>query len=880
MSSKRLVIIDGKSVFYRGYYAMSGLRTSDNIPTGGVYGFATMAIEVIRRLNPEYIAVAWDKPKTNIRKRLKLYPEYKAGRKPAPPDFYEQIPILHELLEALGWPLYEMDDFEADDIMGTLAIQASRKGIETILITSDLDLLQLVSDNIKVYVLKTGLSNIELYSPKTFEAKHHLKVQQFLDLKALKGDSSDNIPGVSGIGEKTATDLLTEFNDLDNIYDNLALINPKVSEKLIRDKKMAYLSKELARIWTNAPIKLDLKAMDGSKLKVDDLIKLLNKLQFRSLVTKIYDIMPNVHKDDFRNKNPLIVSGELVLIDSLEKLNKITENKTDKAIIYFRSLKKHGKSPKYLILNFLTNNIYFVDIEKINRDKLIEYLKNIKQIIGYDLKNNLEVLLELGLNKLPKVIHDIQIADYLISPALKERPLSEMANSYLQNHFAVDDLDDREFKERAVQIVYIVTKIYEYQTKELSKLPKIKKLFTDIELPIIEVLSRMEKVGIKVDLMKLTEISREIDDLIMDLEQQIYGFANKQFNISSPSQLAEILFSKDNLNISARGIKKTKSGYSTAIGELLKIHLVHPIIELIIKYREVTKLKNTYVDTLPNSIEEDGRIHTTFSLTSAQTGRLSSINPNLQNIPIRSELGKSIRKAFVADKGKVLISLDYSQFELRLAAVLANDKELIEEFNRDVDIHAITAAQVYKRELEDVTEPMRRAAKIINFGILYGMSPHGLSIASSMTYEQASDFIKKYKEIRKPLFDYMENVLKNVRVQGYSETLMGRRRYFPEINSSNYIIRQASERAAINMPIQGTEAELMKLAMIKSLKTIDNLHNDCHILLQVHDSILVESPVEISDNVAELLKDCMENVYNLDVKLKVDVKIASNWGDL
>ena len=880
MDSKRLVIIDGKSVFYRGYYAMSSLKTSDNIPTGGIYGFATMAIEIIRRLNPDYIAVAWDKPKTNIRKRLKLYSEYKAGRKPAPPDFYAQIPILHELLEALGWPLYEMDDYEADDIMGTLALQASKKGIETILITSDLDLLQVVSDNIKVYALKTGLSNIEFYSPKTFEAKHHIKVSQFLDLKALKGDSSDNIPGVNGIGEKTATDLLIKYNDLDNIYDNLALINPRISQKLIRDKKMAYLSKELARIWTDAPIKLDLNAMDGSKIKVDDLIKLLNKLQFRSLVNKIYDIMPNSHKEDFKNKSPLIVSGNLIMVDTLNKLNNIQEKNMNKAIVYIRSRNKHGKDPKFIILNFFNENSYFIDVSKIEMDKVKVFLSALKQLVGFDLKTIMEVFIELGINKLPKVEHDVQIADYLISANSKEKSLSELANAYLENHFSVDDLDDQELKERAVQIIDILSKIYELQLSELNNLLKIKELYQKIELPIIEVLARMEKTGIKVDPLKLNKMGVEIDDLISDLEQQIYGFANKEFNISSPSQLAEILFSKDNLNLPTKGIKKTKSGYSTAANELIKIQLLHPVVELILKYREATKLKNTYVDTLPTSVEKDGRIHTTYSLTSAQTGRLSSVSPNLQNIPIRSELGKSIRKAFVADQGNVLISLDYSQFELRLAAVLAKDKELIDKFNRGVDIHAMTAAQVYKRELEDVTDNMRRAAKIINFGILYGMSPHGLSVASSMSYEQASDFIKKYKEIRKPLFDYMDEVLKTVRAKGYCETLMGRRRYFPEINSSNFVIRQASERAAINMPIQGTEAELMKLAMINAQHALDGLHNDCKILLQVHDSILVEAPKAISENVANLLKDLMENVYKLDVNLKVDVKIADNWGDL
>ena len=465
-------------------------------------------------------------------------------------------------------------------------------------------------------------------------------------------------------------------------------------------------------------------------------------------------------------------------------------------------------------------------------------------------------------------------------PSTKERTLSELANIYLENHFLIDNLDDQELQERSLQIIDIITKIYELQQKELLKLPKIKALFQDIEMPIINVLAKMERIGIKVDSTKLQKTGDEINDLILDLEQQIYGYAGTEFNISSSAQLAEILFNKEYLALSSTGIKKTKSGFSTAANELFKIRALHPIVELILKYREVTKLKNTYVDTLPNNIEKDGRIHTTYSLTSAQTGRLSSIEPNLQNIPIRTDLGRSIRKAFVADFQKVFISLDYSQFELRLAAMLAGDKELIEEFNRDVDIHAITAAKVYKRELEDITEQMRRAAKIINFGVLYGMSPHGLSVASSMTYEQALDFINEYKNIRKPLFNYMDNIIKEVRAKGYCETLFGRRRYFPEINSSNFLLRQASERAAVNLPIQGTEAELMKLAMIKSAAILEELHNNCHILLQVHDSILVEVPKEVSQNVADLLKDCMENVYNLDVKLKVDIKISDNWGNL
>lgn len=878
--AKKLVIIDGKSVFYRGYYAMPNLSTKDGKPTGGVFGFATMALEVIKRLKPDYVAVAWDKPKTNIRKRLELYPEYKAGRKPAPADFKEQIPILHELLQAFGWPLYELDDYEADDIMGALAVQAAAKGIETLLVTSDMDMLQLVNSQVHVYALKTGLSNIELYSPKSFEAKYGIRVDQFLDLKSLKGDSSDNIPGVPGIGEKGALELLKTYETLDNIYQNLDLIKETTRKKLEAGKDLAYLSKQLARIWVDAPIKLDLDEVDGTKVNPAKIAELLQNLEFRSLLRQLPEIMQvAIDNHHAENGGGPLKSGKNVIIDTPQKLADFRLDDSKQLFIHSRSAGKHGRDPQVLILSIDGQTVYTFDLTKLDNKAFAEPLSAAAPLVGYDVKSTLKVLLELGSATLPSVEHDVLIGAFLLNSLRREQTLTELAEADLGYEGSpFEDLDREEVITRAPEIIAVIKALYEKQSKDMREVPKLAKLASDVEWPVIPVLARMEYIGIQLDTKYLAKFADEVNDLISDYEQQIYGHADQKFNISSPAQLADILFVK--LKLPTQGIKKGKTGYSTAASELDKLRGSHPIIDLITQYREVAKLKNTYVDTLPLLVDEHSRVHTTFNLTIAQTGRLSSTDPNLQNIPTRTDLGRHIRTAFVADKGKKLVSADYSQFELRLAAVLADDKELIEMFNRGADIHTATAAQVYGRELEDVTKQMRRAAKVINFGILYGMSPHGLSIATGMTRDQAVVFIEKYKGLRQPLFDYMDHLKEQAQKDGYVETLFGRRRPMPDIHSSNFVVRQAAERAAINMPIQGTEADLMKLAMIKVDDLLRAQHNDCHMLLQIHDSIVVECPAEVADRIAELLKETMQDIYKLPVRLDVDVTIGNNWGEL
>ncbi len=878
-AKKKLAIIDGKSVFYRGYYAMPNLATKDGTPTGGVFGFATMALEVIRRLKPDYVCVAWDKPKTNIRKRLELYPEYKAGRKPAPPDFYEQVPLLHELLEAFGWPLYELDDYEADDIMGTLATQAAKQDIESMLITSDLDMLQLVDPHIHVYALKKGLSNIELYSPKSFEAKYGIRPNQFLDLKALKGDSSDNIPGVPGIGEKGATELLQEHETLDGVYDNLVLIKDSMRKKLEAGKDLAYLSKQLASIWTDAPLALDLNAVDGHHIKPEKVLELLQRFEFRSLARQLPEIMQVAISDHqaANGRAQQLKGGNNIVITDTVQLKQVSLAGADHVYVHSRSAGKHGRDPQVLILTTDNKTVYTIDLTKVDHAAVAALLQSVKSLVGYDVKYSLKVLLELGVTELPAVKHDVLVGAFLLNSLIREQSLTDLAQASLDYEGSpLEEGAPEDVMARATEYIAVIRALYEQQATDLAKLKKMHTLAETVEWPVIVVLARMEYVGIKLDTNYLGLMAEQLSDAISDLEQQIYGYADKEFNISSPTQLADVLFNV--LQLPTQGIKKGKTGYSTAATELAKLREAHPIIDFISQYREVTKLKSTYVDTLPKQVDEQSRVHTTYAMTVAQTGRLSSNDPNLQNIPVRTDLGKQIRTSFVAGEGNVLVSADYSQQELRLAAYLSDDKDLIEMFNNDVDVHVATAAEVYGRDPEDVTKNMRREAKVVNFGIMYGLSTHGLVEATGMTYEQAQNFIKRYFEVRPKLIEYLDGVKKQAKEQGYVETIMGRRRPTPDVNSSNFAVREAAMRAAVNVPFQGSAADIMKLAMVKIQAKLEG--TTAKMLLQIHDSVIVECPEADGETIAALLKETMEDAFPLPIKQTVDTSIGHNWGEL
>ena len=873
---KKLAIIDGKSVFYRGYYALPNLSTKDGVPTGGVYGFATMALELIKKLKPDYVAVAWDKPKTNIRKRVKMYPEYKAGRKPAPPDFYTQIPILHDLLSAFGWPLYELDDYEADDIMGTLAVQARTKDIETDLITSDLDALQLINGHVKVYALKRGFSEIEEFHPASFETKYGIKVDQFLDFKSLKGDSSDNIPGVPGVGEKTALELLQKYETLDNIYKHLPEIKDTLRKKLEVGKDLAYLSKKIAAIWCDAPVKLDLKAMDGKHVDVKQLRKLLEDLEFRSLLRNLPENM-RAPEDSTQTVSSNLKVPKHTVVSSDKELESISLPDKETTFIHTRAAGQQGAEPRVIILGD-SQQAYTLDLAKLDNNLVQESLDKLlagKKVAGYDVKSSLKVLKNLDIGW-PTVDHDVLVGAFLINPLLRAQSLTDLAKASLDYEGAsFEDLPTEDLIPRGAEFVAVIRELYASQLKELKAMPKLAELADKIEWPLTPVLADMEMAGIKLDTDYLKKFAKKLEGDISDIEQQIYGYADHEFNIGSPSQLADVLFTK--LNLPKVGIKKGKTGFSTAASELAKLQGAHPVIDLITQFREATKLKNTYADVLPKLVDKDSRVHTTFNLTIAPTGRLSSTDPNLQNIPVKTELGRNIRTAFVAERGNQLVSADYSQFELRIAAALSGEKEMIDAFNHDADIHVETAAQIYNIPAEKVTKAQRSSVKEVNFGIMYGLGPHALSQSTGMTFGGARDFIRRYFEIRPGLKKYIEKLREQAEKQGYVETLLGRRRPTPDIHSSNLVVREAAYRAAINHPMQGSAADIMKLAMVQ---VAPKLPADAKLLLQIHDSLLVEVPAKAAESVGKILKDTMESAYKLPVKLKADISIGKNWGEL
>ncbi len=844
--TKRLAVIDGKSVFYRGYYAMPGLALADGTPTGGVYGFASLAIELIKKLEPDYVAVAWDKKDTNIRKRRQIYPEYKAGRKKAPDDFYEQIPILHELLEAFGWPLYELDDYEADDILGAFAKQATEKGIETCLLTSDLDALQIIGPMTKLYALKNGLSNIEEFDVGYFEKKYGIRVEQFLDLKSLAGDSSDNLPGAPGIGEKTGTQLLQEFGTLDNIYEHLDDIKPTVAKKLAEGKELVYMSKEVGRIWAEAPVKLDWNIADINDIDLDKVAAILKRLEFSSLVKRLPQHM--------QAKTEVTETAHMQT--GVETLKKLPWPKT---------LTIEGP-----VVLYVDDDTVWLSTDKktVSRTKISELDRSVWRVfelatvISYDSKVLYHQLASQGVFVRFGELHDIHQAAFLINPLQRDRTLAGLMNAVI-----IDT------PQTAIAAIW---HIYDQQIEAFEAEPKFARIAHEFDFPLTYILFLMEYRGIKIDPQILKSMSKQLGDEHAKLEQEIYSMVGHEFNIGSPAQLSEVLFVK--LQFPTDGIKRGKTGYSTGQKELDKLRGQHPIIELVEKTRELAKLKNTYVDALPELADKHGRIHTTFNQDVVSTGRLSSTNPNLQNIPVRTELGRQIRKAFITDGDKVFVSADYSQFELRLAAILAGDKEMINDFNGDVDIHTKTASDVYGIPMDDVTKLQRRNAKVINFGILYGMSPHGLSAATGMNFIEAKKFIDQYFELREPIRKYINNTLDHARIEGYVETYFGRRRPTPDVISSNFMVRASAERAAANMPIQGTEADLMKLAMIAVDKKLGGLGEQ---ILQIHDSILVECPIENSDKVSEILKTTMENIApELKIKLKVDVNVGESWGQL
>ncbi len=855
---KKLVIIDGKSVFYRGYYAMGNLSKSDGTPTGGIYGFAVIALEIVRELQPTKVVVAWDKAKTSIRKRKEIYPEYKAGRVKPPEDFFVQIPLLRKLVAALGWGFLECDDYEADDIIGTLAHQASvataladaslaqrtsstfRSGApaslyqsdvdvldeawDTVIVSSDLDMLQIVDENTRMYRLLKGFSKLEEMDVPAVEEKYGIKKNQFLDLKALKGDASDNIPGVPGVGEKTAVKLLNEYGTLDGIYEHIDEITGAAQKKLIAGKDSAYMSYKLGKIYTDAPVSLE----DVPDLVINEarIERAFSSLEFNSLKAKFKTEMAKL-----RN-------------------NKLTD---------FKIAENDDETKDFGEDDFAGDSTDDDSLDSSVEETLVE-IDFSDYFIADDVKKKMHEDEAIAKEILAgKKYWDLDQAKFLLNPLVRVEAENQ----------AQAELDFGETKEKSI------AKARE-QFAKLAQYPKLKDIYLDYDLPMIPVLYKMEKSGIKISREYFSKMLDEYQAYVKKLEQEIYELSGEEFNVNSPMQLAQVLFEK--LLLPTKGIKKTSRGYSTGAKELDKLKDAHPIVPKILEYREAAKLLSTYIAPLPELADENARIHTTFTQNVTATGRLSSVNPNLQNIPVRSEEGRRIRTGFVAGDGRKLVSADYSQFELRLAAVLSGDKALVDDFNTGIDIHTKTASDVFRVPMDEVTKAQRRAAKTINFGVMYGMSARGLSEATGMYFSQAKQFIEDYFKVRKPIREYLDNVLKQAKELGYVETFYGRRRPTPDVKSANFVVRQAAERAAQNMPIQGTEADLMKRAMI----AVDaKLPEGANLILQVHDSMIVECGEAQVEEVSKILKETMEGVApELPIKLAVEVTSGDNWGEL
>ena len=792
---KKLVIIDGKSVFYRGYYAMGNLATSKGEPTSGVYGFAVIAMEIVRNIQPDQVVVAWDKAHTSTAKRLAIFKDYKAGRVKPPEDFYAQIPLLRELISALSWGFMEADEYEADDIIGTLARQADEVGdYMTYIVSSDLDMLQIVDENTKMYRILRGFSDLEEMDIPAVEEKYGILKSQFLDLKALKGDNSDNIPGVPGIGEKTAVKLLNEYGSLEGVYAHIEEISGAVQKKLMAGRESAEMSLKLSKIMTDAPVRLsDIPVL---KLDFSRISEVFKRLEFNNLLKRLKI------ENGFSDKDAETEVGEVARMEIPE-----------------------GMLVASNIKDLMHENAEF-------RERVFQ----------------------------AKRLWDLDQADFLLNPLRRT---------------GVEGVGTMEEALTGVYSEATLNKFSE-QYSAFSKDEKLNTIFTDFDMPVVPILYKMEATGILLDREYFEGLKTEFEEKVAEIEQKIYELSGEQFNVNSPLQMSQILFEK--LGLPVKGIKKTSRGYSTGAKELEKLKDEHPVIKEIIHYRETMKLLSTYIAPLIEQVAADGRIHSTFTQNVTATGRLSSLNPNLQNIPVRSEEGKRIRRGFVAPEGKILVSADYSQFELRLAAVLAGDEALVSDFNHDVDIHTKTAAEVYQIPMEEVTKLQRRVAKVINFGIMYGMSPKGLSDATEMNFFEAKRFIDEYFKVRQKIYAYLNHTLEEARETGEVRTFYGRKRPTPDVKSSNFIIRNAAERAAQNMPIQGTEADLMKRAMIAVDK---KLPEGARLVLQIHDSLVVECDQADEEAVKMILKKEMEGVApELKIKLKVEVMAGQNLGEL
>lgn len=853
---EKIILVDGNNLLFRSYYATAYngnfMKNSKGFPTNALFGFTNMMNKIIEEEKPTYIMVAFDKGKTF---RHEKYDFYKQGRIDTPEELKKQFPVAKKMLEAMGIQYFEIDDYEADDIIGTFAkfCDENKDFIGTI-ISSDKDLLQLISRDIDIKLLKQ--KDYIRYNEQTFEEDYGIKPINIIDLKALMGDSSDNIPGVKGIGEKTALKLLQDYKTLDGVYQNIDKISGKLKEKLVTDKENAYMSYEIATICKEVPLDIHIDQLKYIG-KTDKLNALYEELEFYSFLKK------EAKKE------------EQIIVEIVEDCSKIKVTKD--SAVYLEILGTNYHTSEIIGLGIYNeDNAYYIPFENL---KNIDFLKDVK-LYTYDLKKLYVALKWKGI-EMSNVVFDTMIASYLLDYNIKD-DIAYLANAmdtnipfYETTYGKGAKLEIPEVEKCANAIISKAKFIYDSKETLLQKisLEEMLDLFENIEMPLAYVLGEMEFTGVFIDRPVLEEMGEEIKIKLELVSKDIYNMAGSEFNISSPIQLGTILFEKLGL---PHG-KKGKNGYSTAVDVLNKLKDKHPIIDLIMDYRMLSKLYTTYIEGLMNTIMPDGKIHTIYTQTLTRTGRLSSIEPNLQNIPARTEYGRLIRKAFVPSKDSIIISGDYSQIELRILAHMSQVPALIEAFKEDLDIHSKTASDIFKVEQSLVTKEMRRIAKAVNFGIIYGISSFGLSENLHISNKEAKTFIDQYLDTYPGIQQYMDNTIKQAYIDGYTKTLFHRKRVIEELKNSNYMIRQSGERMALNTPIQGTSADIIKKAMVKIQQEFEKNHLQSKMILQVHDELVFDCLISEKDKVTKIMKEVMEQICQLEVPLKIDIEYGNNW---
>lgn len=918
--AQRFIILDGNAIIHRAYHALPPLTNPQGRTVQAVYGFANLLLKVLKDLKPAYAAVTFDLPGPTF--RHKAFGPYKATRVKAPQDLYDQIPLAKELVRHFGIPVLEKEGFEADDLIGSLV--EVEGDVEKVIVTGDNDTLQLVNPTTKVFTLRKGMSDTVLYDERAVKERYGFPPELLVDYKALRGDPSDNIPGVRGIGEKTATDLITAFGTIENLYAALAKNTPKaraiperVRKLLLEHRKDAGLSKKLATIIRTVPVPRKLDHYALTNYDRETILNFLKAQGFRSLFNRIPEPSGTKHVTDAKGRAVKSNQGAL-LFGTVQKKERRGHGEQYKLVEDERAfadfLKQLTTKKRFAVdtettgLNPRADELLGVSFSwesktgwfiSTREPKLrTAFLKQLKSIlenpkvekVGHNLKFDLSVLGENGI-EMEGVAFDSMIASYLLNPGTRAHNLETLALAELNYEMQpLSDLIGPRGKNQLPMAAIPVADLGWYSAEDaditwrlVEKLePKLEKsdvagLFSKIEMPIVPILSRVERTGVKIDAAVLEKMAAEYGERIRKLERKAVQLAGRDFNLASPIQLKQVLF--ETLNLSAKGMGRTKTGISTAAGELEKLKNAHPLIPIILEYREIVKLKSTYLDALPKLVDpKTGRVHTSFNQAVAATGRLSSSDPNLQNIPVRGPEAARIRRAFIAERGFRIVSADYSQIELRIVASMAEDEKMLAAFHARADIHTATAAAVYGLDPATVTSDQRRNAKTINFGILYGLGATGLAAGTGMTRDEAREFIDRYFATYTGIARYIEETKKLARKKGFVETLFGRRRYLPEINSSNGGLAAAAERMAVNAPIQGTAADLMKLAMIAVDGAIRN-REDVRMVLQVHDELVFEVREAAVTAVSKLVKEKMEGVAKLRVPIEVEVHSGRNWGE-